>query len=65
VSKVFTADESWMSWDELKIRLDRLHSLQAATERASLRSELLKLAFFENQGAKVSPITDAKSPSVA
>lgn len=65
VSKVFTADESWMSWDELKIRLDRLQSLQAATERASLRSELLKLAFFENQGAKVSPITDAKSPSVA
>lgn len=46
--KVFTADEAWMSWDELRIRLDGLYELSSLASKANLRGALLDLAFLSN-----------------
>ena len=46
VQKVFTANEAWVEWYELKGRLKKLSSLDSPEARPALRAELLDLAFY-------------------
>ena len=46
VQKVFTANEAWVEWHELKGRLKKLSSLDSPEVRPALRAELLDLAFY-------------------
>jgi len=46
VPKVFSANEEWLGWGELEIKLNYLRSLTNSGDRASLRKFLLKLAFY-------------------
>ena len=46
VKKVFSAQESWMRWSELRSELDELITLLEQPDRSGLRAKLLDLAFY-------------------
>ena len=59
VSKIFTADEAWMTWEKLNGKLDSLSYMNAPSDRAQLRSLLLELAFFgQAASGEVAGVTD-------
>ena len=45
VKKVFSAQESWMRWSQLRSELDELLLLLEKPDRMGLRAKLLELAF--------------------
>lgn len=57
IEKVFTANEQWISWDELKFALDGLSALTKAEDRSQLKLKMMKLAFFGDD-VDVAPIFD-------
>ncbi len=55
IPKVFTADETWMGWAELRKRLDMLLLLDSPSDRNELRLKLLELAFYGQPSEETTP----------
>jgi FlaA1/EpsC-like NDP-sugar epimerase len=58
VPKVYTADETWMSWERLNVVLDELSYLGAPTDREKIRALLLRLAFHGQPATGVAQLKD-------
>ena len=61
IPKVFTANEAWINWDTLRMKLDELSYLGNPADREDLRSKLLDLAFYGQPGSEKSIDIDVKS----
>ena len=55
VQKVFTAQEEWIAWPQLRQELDTLTLVKESGDKAMLRSRLLSLAFLNLDAEKHAP----------
>lgn len=62
VPKVFTAQEEWIGWPQLRQELDTLIKIKDSGESAMLREQLLSLAFLNLEADKLSPLTLVTPP---
>jgi len=56
VPKVFTAQEEWVKWSQLRRELDTLVQIKDSGDQAKLRAKLLSLAFLKIDAEKLSPV---------
>jgi len=62
VPKVFTAQEEWLAWPQLRNELDTLLSVKESGDQARLRQQLLRLAFLNIDADQQSPVKLVKAP---
>jgi len=68
VPKVFTAQEEWIDWPQLRQELDTLLLIKDSKDQAKLRQQLLRLAFLNldtEQRSPVKLVKPSKSEGVA
>ena len=62
VSKIFTADEAWLPWNELEPRLAALRELARGEDAAALRGELRALAGAGRRRARAPAVDPGTDP---
>ena len=59
VQKVFTDEETWLNWNQLRPELDALQSALIASDKLVLRSSIMKLAFYGQKDQSVKSATQS------